>query len=67
MEKQITELMAKAKAQVDEQWPEGEEAPIFEELLAQFKDLMVYVASEYYGSSDKYAVQCAINEMMRID
>ena len=69
MEKQIAELMAKAKAQVDEQWPEGEEAPIFEELLAQFKDLLVYVAGEYYGfsPSDKAGVQCVINEMMRID
>ena len=69
MEKQITELMARAKAQVDEQWPEGEEAPVFEELLVQFKDLLVYVAGEYYGfsPSDKEGVQCAINEMMRID
>lgn len=69
MEKQITELMARAKAQVDERWPEGEEAPVFEELRAQFKDLLVYVAGEYYGfsPSDKHAVQCAINDMMRID
>lgn len=49
MEKQIEEIIEMAKAQVDENWPNGEDAPTFENLLSQFTDLMVYVAGKYYG------------------
>lgn len=49
MEKEIKEIIEMAKTQVDENWPDGEDAPIFENLLTQFTDLMVYVASKYYG------------------
>lgn len=49
MEKEIKEIMDMAKAQVDENWPNGEDAPIFENILTQFTDLMVYVAGKYYG------------------
>lgn len=49
MEKEITEIIEMAKAQVDENWPNGEGAPIFENILTNFTDLMVYVAGKYYG------------------
>lgn len=49
MEKEIKEIMEMAKTQVDENWPNGEDAPIFENILTQFTDLMVYVAGKYYG------------------
>ena len=49
MEKEITEIIEMAKAQVDENWPNGDGAPTFENLLTQFTDLMVYVAGKYYG------------------
>lgn len=68
MSEQIKNIMAQAKAQVDEQWPNGEAAPIFEELLSEFKELITYVAGEYYGinPNDKYEVQAVIDELMRI-
>lgn len=49
MEKEITEIIEMAKAQVDENWPNGEGAPIFENVISQFTDLMVYAAGKYYG------------------
>ena len=49
MEKEIEKIIEMAKAQVDENWPNGEGAPIFENILSQFTDLMVYVAGTYYG------------------
>ena len=68
MNEQIKNIMAQAKAQVDEQQPNGEAAPIFEELLSEFKELITYVAGEYYGHNpnDKYAVQRTIDELMSI-
>lgn len=68
MSEQIKNIMAQAKAQVDEQWPNGEYAPIFEELHSEYKKLITYVASEYYGinPNDKNEVQAVINELMRI-
>lgn len=68
MSEQIKNIMVQAKAQVDEQWPNGEEAPIFEELYSDFKELITYIAGTYYGinPSDKNAVQGIINELMRI-
>lgn len=68
MSEQVKTIMAQAKAQVDEQWPNGEEAPIFEELYSEFKKLITYVAGEYYGinPNDKNGVQAVIDELMRI-
>ena len=69
MEKEIKEIIEMAKTQVDENWPDGEDAPIFENLITQFTDLMVYVASKYYGfngfdpANRDMVVQTIINMM----
>ena len=68
MNEQIKDIMAQAKVQVDEQWPKGEAAPIFEELLSEFKELITYVAGEYYGfdPNDEYTLQRTIDDLMSI-
>lgn len=43
----VKELIEIAKDEIAHEWPEGEFATMFEDLLSQFRDLLIFVSSEY--------------------
>lgn len=66
---EITSMFKAVRDEVYKQWPEGEEAPLFERLLSESKELFYDIASNFYGNpvDDKKAAQAVIKEWLGID
>ena len=66
---EITSMLKAVRDEVYKQWPDGEDSPLFEQLLSESKELFYDIASNFYGNpvNDKEAAEAVIREWFELN